>query len=234
MISDEAGLTINLSVKKNVFNYVLVLCVVLVICGFTLYEEEKEKAFDLNELYDYQKEFKTEELDVCSSNTAKTYMDYRMTTVVSSRQYQFIHNNLTVDKNTGFLYDEDGFIAVALGSYYGEIGDRYYFTLDSGIVLPIVKAEEKADEDIDYTGCYHTLDGSVVEFVIDDEYAAACFGTNSNGYVLDGNYNNYSLFSGSFVRVEKVLDERSDKIVSYQLDTDLPKSIDIFNYASGY
>ena len=176
---------------KKFFYCLLGLCVMLVICGFTLFENDNSDRFDLNGLYDYQKEFKTEELSICSANTAKTYMDYRMTTVVDSRQYQFIHNHLTVDKNTGFLYDEDGFIAVALGSYYGEIGDRYYFTLDSGIVLPLVKAEEKADEDTDVSGCYHRLDGSVVEFVIDDDYAKAYFGSNSNGYVLDGNYNNY-------------------------------------------
>ena len=29
------------------------------------------------------------------------------------------------------------------------------------------KAEEKADEDTDYSGCYHRYDGSVIEFVID-------------------------------------------------------------------
>ena len=219
---------------KKEFYYVLAVCLMLVVCGFTLYETQEAHRFDLDDLYDYQKEFKSEELDVCSSNTAKTYMDYRMTTVVDSRQYQFIHNFLTVDKRTGFLIDEDGFIAVALGSYYGEIGDRYYFTLDSGIVLPIVKAEEKADVDTDWTGCYHTIDGSVVEFVIDDEYAAARFGTNSNGYVLDGNYNNYPLFSGSFVKVEKVLDERAEKVVTYEVDIETPSSIDIFNYASGY
>ncbi len=219
---------------KKVFYYVLTVCTLLVICGFTLYEVEQEHRFDLDDLYDYQKKFRTEELDICSANTAKTYMDYRMTTVVSSRQYQFIHNYLTVDKKTGFLYDEDGFIAVALGSYYGEISDRYYFTLDSGVVLPVVKAEEKADEDTDITGCYHTLDGSVVEFVIDDEYAAACFGTNSNGYVLDGNYNNYPLFSGSFVKVEKVLDEKTEKSVTYDIDVESPGEVDIFNYASGY
>ncbi len=219
---------------KKMFYCVLVLCVALMICGFSDFLGDTDTGFDLDELYDYQKEFKSEELSICSANTAKTYMDYRMTTVVDSRQYQFIRNFLSVDKKTGFLYDEDGFIAVALGSYYGEIGDRYYFTLESGIVLPLVKAEEKADVDTDATGCYHTLDGSVVEFVIDDEYAANFFGTNSNGYVLDGNYNNYSLFSGSFVKVEKVLNERSDWIVSYRIEQNLPSGIDIFNYASGY
>ncbi|MBQ9424630.1 MAG: hypothetical protein IJU42_01670 [Erysipelotrichaceae bacterium] len=216
------------------FYCILAVCILLVISGFTFFEDGEKKEFDINDLYDYQKKFKTEELDVCSSNTAKTYMDYRMTTVVASRQYQFLNYECTVDKKTGFLYDEEGFIAVALGSYYGVIGDRFYFTLDSGIVLPLVKGEEKADEDTDYSGCYHTIDGSVVEFVIDDDYAASYFGTNSNGYVLDGNYNNYSLFSGSIVKVEKVLDEKADRYVTYHVEADQPKSIDIFNYASGY
>ena len=225
------------NMKKTVF-CAFMIALLMVISGFTYINndnsEEKGHDFDLDALYDYQKEYKTEELSVCSANTAKTYMDYRMTTVVDSRQYQFLNYKCYVDKETGFLYDEDGFIAVALGSYYGEIGDRFYFTLDSGIVLPLVKGEEKADEDTDYTGCYHTYDGSVIEFVIDSDYASRYFFSNDNGLVLNGNYNNYSLFSGSIVKVEKVLDERSEQIVTYQIDNQPPKSIDIFNYASGY
>ncbi|MBO4918931.1 MAG: hypothetical protein J5365_02120 [Erysipelotrichaceae bacterium] len=221
---------------KKLLTLITVIITMLLASGFTfsIYEDPEEKTFSLDDLYDYQKEYKTEELSVCSLNTAKTYMDYRMTTVVSSRQYQFIHNYCTVDRRTGFLYDEEGFIAVALGSFYGEIGDRYYFTLETGIVLPLVKAEEKADEDTNSSGCYHVEDGSVVEFVIDSDYARSYFSTYSNGLVLDGNYNNYSLFRGSIVKVEKVLDEKRDDIVSYQIDTDPPKQIDIFQYASGY
>lgn len=221
---------------KKAFIYILVVILSLVLCGFTNVSNasKEEHIFDLEDFYDYQKQYKTEELDVCAKEGAKTYMDYRMTTVVSSRQYQFIHNELTVDTNTGFLYDKDGFIAVALGSYYGEIGDRFYFTLDTGVVLPLVKAEEKADRDTDNTGCYHRLDTSVIEFVIDSDYAASYFWNHDNGLVLNGNYNNYSEFSGDIEKVEKVLDERSDKIVSYSTQTEIPENIDIFNYASGY
>ena len=223
--------------KKLFFTIVIILAFVFV-SGFTYINsensDEEEYVFSLDALYDYQKEYKTEELSVCSTNTAKTYMDYRMTTVVSARQYQFLNYECYVDKNTGFLYDKDGFIAVALGSYYGEIGDRFYFTLDSGIVLPLVKGEEKADEDTDYSGCYHTMDGSVIEFVIDSNYASNYFYSSGNGLVLNGNYNNYSLFKGSISKVEKVLDEKSDKIVTYQIDSEIPNNIDIFNYASGY
>ena len=219
---------------RKILSCTLVVMIMLVFSGFTFFNDENSDSFDINDLYDYQKEFKSEELSVCSTNDAKTYMDYRMTNLVSSRQYQFLNYECTVDKKTGFLYDKDGFIAVALVSYYGEIGDRFYFTLDSGIVLPLVKGEEKADEDTDAFGCYHTIDGSVIEFVIHDEYAADFFGANGNGYVLNGNYNNYSLFEGSIAKVERVLDEKNDKLVTYQAEQQLPTDIDIFNYASGY
>lgn len=213
-----------------------ILLLVFILCGFTIYSNESvdDYSFDLNNLYDYEKEYKTEEIEVCANTTAKTYMDYRMVTAVSSRQYQYIHNYLTVDKNTGFLYDDDGFIAVALGSYYGTIGDRYYFTLESGVVLPLVKSEEKADVDTDYTGCYHLIDTSIIEFVIDEDYASNYFWCNGNGYVLNGNYNNYSLFEGEIVRVEKVLDEKNEEIVSYSTSIELNKEKDVFYYASGY
>lgn len=214
--------------------YIICMILLVLLGGFTFFEENNNKSFNIDDLYDYQKEFKTEEIDVCARAGAKTYMDYRMTTVVSSRQYQFIHNELTVDKNTGFLYDKDGFIAVALGSFYGEIGDRFYFTLDTGIVLPLVKAEEKADQDTDAMGCYHLIDTSIIEFVIDDYYAGNYFWNNGNGLVLNGNYNNYSLFKGDIEKVEKVLEERNDKYVTYTYNYDIPKDIDIFNYASGY
>ena len=215
---------------------ILSVLFILILSGFTSLsnEEDNKTTFDLNNLYDYQKQFKTQEQEICAKEGAKTYMDYRMTTVVNSRQYQFIHNNLTVDHNTGFLYDEDGFIAVALGSFYGEIGDRFYFTLDTDVVLPLVKAEEKADKDTDSRGCYHLNDTSIIEFVIDSDYAGEYFGDQGNGLVLNGNYNNYSLFSGNIKKVEKVLDEKREKIVNFSMETHIPDSIDIFNYASGY
>jgi len=210
------------------------ISIFVVLSGFSMDLNIGENGFNIDDLYDYQKKFKTEELNVCASEGAKTYMDYRMTTDPTSVQYHFIKNELTVDRKTGFLYDKDGFIAVALGSYYGSIGDRYYFTLDSGIVLPLVKAEEKADEDTDSRGCYHLIDTSIIEFVIDSDIAGNYFWDNRNGLVLDGNYNNYSLFDGDIVKVEKVLDELNEKVVSYNIDTSIQPSKDIFNYASGY
>ena len=208
----------------------------LFLSGFSSFSQKnnEDNVFNIEDLYDYQKKYKTEELEVCARTGAKTYMDYRMTTVVNSRQYQFIHNELKIDSKTGFLYDKDGFIAVALGSYYGKIGDRFYFTLDTGIVLPLVKAEEKADIDTDSRGCYHTIDTSVIEFVIDSDYASHYFWNYDNGLVLNGNYNNFSLFDGSIEKVELVLEEENDRTVEFSPKIEIPKHIDIYYYASGY
>lgn len=220
--------------KKPIVCILSALLIVILAGGFSFSSNKNESSFDIEDLYDYHKEFKSKEISVCARSGIKTYMDYRMTTVVASRQYQFMHNYMTVDKKTGFLYDKDGFIGVALGSFYGTIGDRFYFTLDSGIVLPLVKVEEKADVDTDYTGCYHLIDTSIIEFVIDEDYASNYFWCNGNGYVLNGNYNNYSLFEGEIVRVEKVLDEKNEEIVSYSTSIELNKEKDVFYYASGY
>ena len=208
----------------------------MLFCGFTYVDDstDEESTLNIDDFYDYQKEYKSEEIGVCASGTTKTYMDYRATTARNSRQYQFMHNEMTVDENTGFLYDEDGFIGAALGSYYGEIGDRFYFTLETGVVLPIVKCEEKSDSDTDDSGCYHLSDNSVIEFVIDKDYALEYFGRLSNSYVLNGNYNNYSLFRGAISKVERVLDEKNEHYVTYSTESSPIFNNDIFNYGSGY
>lgn len=221
---------------KKLSKILIILVIGLLFSGYTYVEDtgDESQTLNIDDFYDYQKEYKSEEVGVCASGTTKTYMDYRATTARASRQYQFMHNEMTVDENTGFLYDEDGFIGAALGSYYGEIGDRYYFTLETGVVLPIVKCEEKSDSDTDGSGCYHLSDNSVIEFVIDKDYALNYFGRLSNSYVLNGNYNNYSLFRGAIVKVEKVLDEKNENYVTYSSESAPIFNSDIFNYGSGY
>lgn len=221
---------------KKFLTVFLLLILAVGLCGFDSDSgDEEDRPFDIDDLTDYQKEFESEEISVCSIGKAKTYMDYRAVTATGSRQYWYIHNFMTVDPETGFLYDEDGFIGVALGSFYGVIGDRYYFTLDSGIVLPLVKVEEKADIDTDASGCYHYDDGSVIEFVIDKNAANSYFGYYENGLVLSGNYNNYELFRGSIASVEKVMDVRKEDYVTFEKEDDVSfPETDIFDYASGY
>ena len=221
------------------FSILFVLILFLTMTGYNSSAEEIDSAsgeLNITELKDYQKRYVGEEVDVCSKNSTKTYMDYRAITSRSSKQYKFIHEYMIVDEDSGFLYDEEGFIGVALGSFYGAIGDRYYITLDSGIVLPLIKIEEKADKDT-VNGCAHTSDSSVIEFVIDTEYAAESeyFNIRGNGLIMSGNYNNYKLFKGKIDKIEKVTDELNDNYVEYvEKDMEEFDNQDIFQYASGY
>lgn len=214
---------------------ILALTILFVLC-LSAFDSENEETydFDIEELYDYQKAFKAEEVGICSISSVKTYEDYRGITSPSSKQFWFIREHMTVDE-TGFLYDEDGFIGAALGSYYGVIGDRYYFTLDSGVILPIVKIDEKADKDTDESNCFHPGDNSVIEFVISTDYAAEYFGRWGNGLILSGNFNNAELLRGNIVKVEKVGSERNENYVTFKDESDEEyHNLDIFYYASGY
>ena len=146
------------------------------LCGFD------SATFELDDLKNYQREFQSESIGTCSTSSVKTYEDYRGISNTGSTQYRYIHDHMTVDETTGLLMDEDGFIGAALGYQYGEIGSRYYFVLDTGIVIPIVKVDAKASADAP-DGCTAGGDASVIEFVIDSDKAAEYFGQGSSGLV---------------------------------------------------
>ena len=170
--------------------------------------------FSLSDLKNYQREFQSESIGACTSSSVKTYEDYRMITVVGSAQYQHIHNEMTVDETTGLLMDDDGFIGMALGYQFGPIGSRYYVVLDTGIVIPVVKVDAKAESDVP-NGC--AVDGgSMLEFVIDEDIAREYFGQGPSGLASFGNFNNYEYFKGNIVDVERVLDEPLEDGVTYQ------------------
>ncbi len=158
---------------------------------------------NLYRLRNYTKKFDSEEVNLCGTSSGKTYEDYRMITDPASNQYRLIHRSLKVDPKTGFLYDKDGFIAAALGYQFGEIGSRYYFTLDTGIVLPLIKADAKAPVDAS-DGCQVDINRTVIEFVIDSEASERYFGKGPNGYILNGNFNNDMRLAGNIVKMEKV------------------------------
>ena len=134
------------------------------------------------------------EIEPCDNSSAKTYMDYKAITSTTSKQYQFIQENMTI--RNGFLFDQDGYIGVALGSWFGEIGSRWVFRLSSGESIYAVKIDEK-DDSHTIDGCRHYLDGSVIEFVIDSETIQ--IERHSNGYIAGGNFNNIPWFTGDIV-----------------------------------
>lgn len=148
-------------------------------------------------VYELKKEVR---INVCSKGINKTYMNYKKITDKSSQQYQFIKNNMTVNEK-GYLVDNDGYIGVALGSYFGEIGTKYIFTLESGIKLRLVKVEKKADNHTN-NGCEQKWDKSVIEFVIDENIAREYYKTPKNDYVNGGNFN--KVFNGKIIEIKRV------------------------------
>ena len=82
-------------------------------------------------------------------------MDYKKITNKSSSQYKIIQ---TLDKSSdGLLRDKEGYIAVALGSKYGDIGDKFIVKLSTGKEVKVIKADEKSDKDT-INGCFHKSD----------------------------------------------------------------------------
>lgn len=115
----------------------------------------------------------SDQLELCGSawRDFKSYMNYKKITSKSSQQYKFISGFMLVDEADGFLRLESDtrFIGVALGSYFGGIGSKFKFTLESGVEFYAVKVEEKADKHI-IDGCVHKSDSSIIEFVVNDNF----------------------------------------------------------------
>jgi len=223
--------------KKTGFICVLLLLLFIPLTAFGIPEDDEEESsyvFDIDSLSEYEKEFEAREIDICSSSNVKTYEDYRSINSRSSKQYWFIQENMTVDSQTGLLLDSDGFIGVALGSYFGEIGDRFYITLSTGTVLPVVKVDEKADQHV-INGCAHYEDNSVIEFVLDTDIAGSFFGRWGNGYILSGNFNNSDYFAGNITKLETVGERKEEVEVTFEEKESVSfDNEDIFNYGNGY
>lgn len=175
-----------------------------------LREEKRKEDRRLSTLGILTEEDHIETLDygVCPNpdSSTKSYMDGSKIQNRASRQWKLIQT-MNVNEQ-GFYSTDDGFIGVALGSYYGAIGTKYLVTLENGMTYKVIKTDEKSDVHV-YDGCYHRVDGSVMEMVIDEETAGKYWGM-TNGYVLGGNFNNAEEFKGQILDIQLV-DESSTK-----------------------
>ena len=120
----------------------------------------------------------------------KSYMDYRCITDTHSTQYR-LQQDAETDENGLRTYH--GRYMVALGTYYGEVGDELTITLDSGECFDVVIGDIKADCDTDKTNRYHPMangGGNVIEFIVDTKELpkkARYMGTISAIDGFDGN-----------------------------------------------
>ena len=90
-------------------------------------------------------------------------MDGKKITDKTSKAYEQITKLHIEDGH----YTDGEYLAVAMSSFYGSVGDRFRVTLSSGQVLKLIMSDTKKDDEVgdDYT---HS-DGSLIEFIVDTE-----------------------------------------------------------------
>lgn len=104
-------------------------------------------------------------------STKKTYMDYRAITNTASNQYKFQQRKDVWVDEYGFLVQNSEWYVVAMGSYWGEIGDKFLIYLKNGEIISVVIGDIKADRHTDSKNYAHATDGHVIEFLIDSDAA---------------------------------------------------------------
>ncbi len=136
-----------------------------------------------------------EELSVPESvdTSFKTYMDYRKITRTSSPQYGF---RLLGETDDHGLRRFRGDYLVALGTYYGSIGDRFEITLSGGRVFFACMGDYKADIDTDASNRFIPANGNMVEFIIDINTLCPSVASGGNISPLG--------FEGSVVSIKKL------------------------------
>lgn len=133
-------------------------------------------------------------------SSAKTYEAYYMITDRTSKQWPLL-NEILIHGEDGMIRDQDGYIAAALGSFFGPIGSRWIFLLDNGKQIKIIKADQKQDI---HTYNYNRINGyaalDIIEFIVNDRIMPKW----SNGYVYGGNFNNCEEFQGTVVAWQRI------------------------------
>lgn len=94
----------------------------------------------------------------------KSYMDYRSLTDTSSKQYEMQQEAYT-DANGLRKIDEH--FCVAMGTYYGEVGDILYIETDEGASWTVILSDIKSDVHTDSTHRYTVSNNCMMEFIVD-------------------------------------------------------------------
>lgn len=98
------------------------------------------------------------------ASSFKSYMDYRTITNRTSYAYQLQKQAYT--DNNGLRKIGD-YYCVAMGTYYGNVGDTYYIETDEGACWKVILADIKSDKHTDRTHSYTRANGCMMEFIVD-------------------------------------------------------------------
>lgn len=107
----------------------------------------------------------TESYEVSNeASSFKSYMDYRALTDTSSTQYEMQQGAYTDDNG---LRKIDEHFCVAMGTYYGELGDILQIETDEGATWTVILSDIKSDVHTDSTHRYTTANNCMMEFIVD-------------------------------------------------------------------
>ena len=112
-----------------------------------------------------------------------------------------IQGNIVYGKNA--WTDEDGlrksgnYYCVALGSYYGNIGDKFLVETNKGNTYKIIKADEKANKHTDNTNRYTLSNGCMMEWIVETNKL-------NKSIKSSGNIDNIKKVSGAIIKITKI------------------------------
>lgn len=127
------------------------------------------------------------------------YMDYRALTDTASRQWEL--QQMAWTDSDGFRRIGDDY-CVALGTVYGEIGDRFIITTDEGNTYTAIMSDAKGSDAVFYDDIhswYHYAGNgcNVVEFVVQTEYLPSAV-------TISGSCGAVDYLSGNIVSIERI------------------------------
>lgn len=116
---------------------------------------------EVEELYIVDDDYSVPE----KASSFKSYMDYRCITDKRSKAYQVANSATKLDN--GLLVVDSEYYCVAMGTYYGQVGDKFYIETDEGNSWKIILCDIKANSHTDSTNRYTVANGCMMEFVVD-------------------------------------------------------------------
>lgn len=150
----------------------------------------------------------------------KSYMDYRTITDSTSRQWQLQQEAYTDENGIRKVGD---YYCVALGSgISSEIGEKFEICFDTGQIIKVILADQKADRHTDATNTFLDLgDGriNVIEFVVETEIMPEIVQVMG-----DISYMPNDLFEGEITEIRIIEEETTeDEEVAEEEETEFVK-----------
>lgn len=164
-----------------------------------LNQEQRENEELREQLDRYLVVFDLSELPIDTSK--KTFMDYRCISNKTSEQWRIQTDQRTRTDEDGLrVFSEGGeeYYCVALGSYFGKIGDKFKVVCDNGNSFNVIMSDVKSDKDTDKENKYTLFSKCCMEWIVDVsklDFAVRIRGNVNNIHKIAGSIKNIILLA---------------------------------------